>query len=370
MILKYKEFENLASYIKSEKKNVIIYGAGMIGNVFMPYFIEDNDLFNNLLFFVDKDSRKHGTSIKIGDRDYLIKGPEVFTSLSKDTVMLVTVSQFKAVIDELDNIEALESIEAYVIPVIMAERVKKKTEKYECKKSDVQLIPKKIHYCWFSRNPMPECLQKCMDSWQKMCPDYEIIQWNEDNYDVEKNEYMKEAYRAKKWGFVPDIARLDILYNHGGIYLDTDVELKRNLDELLYQEAFCSVEKWGSVNTGAMSGTVKGHPMIKKILDYRINEKFVYPDGSLNLNTCGFYETKALMAAGLKPTNETQVLGGMTVYSSEFFQPYDYMSNETIMTENTFSIHHFNGGWLDEKSVKEREETVLRYKQMLKRMGL
>ena len=94
------------------------------------------------------------------------------------------------------------------------------------------MIPKKIHYCWFGGNPMPEKDKKCIESWKRYCPDYEIIRWDESNYDVSKNRYMKEAYEEKKWGFVPDYARLDIIYNEGGIYLDTDVELVKNLDDL------------------------------------------------------------------------------------------------------------------------------------------
>ncbi len=122
---------------------------------------------------------------------------------------------------------------------------------------------------------MPEGSRKCIESWEKHCPDYEIVRWDESNYDVNKNRYMQEAYERQKWGFVPDYARLDILYHYGGIYIDTDVELVRNLDELLYQQAFCGVEKWGNVNMGNCSGAVPGHPMIKKMLEER-EKSFIY----------------------------------------------------------------------------------------------
>ena len=100
------------------------------------------------------------------------------------------------------------------------------------------MIPKIIHYCWFGGAELPEKDRKCIESWKKFCPDYQIIEWNENNYDVTKNTYMYQAYQAKKWGFVPDYARLDIIYQHGGIYLDTDVELVKNLDSLLENDAF------------------------------------------------------------------------------------------------------------------------------------
>ncbi|RKW32245.1 MAG: glycosyl transferase, partial [Lachnoanaerobaculum sp.] len=104
------------------------------------------------------------------------------------------------------------------------------------------MIPKVIHYCWFGGKPLPKIARKCIQSWKRFCPDYEIVEWNEKNYDIHKNSYMEEAYLQKKWGFVPDFARLDIIYQNGGIYLDTDVELIRPLDELLYHRAYMGFE--------------------------------------------------------------------------------------------------------------------------------
>jgi hypothetical protein len=132
--------------------------------------------------------------------------------------------------------------------------------------------------------------------------------------------------------------------------------------------AFAGVEKWGNINMGGCSGAVPHHPLIKKMLDGRIHERFILEDGSLNQTTCGYYETKPLIDIGMKPNNTIQHLADMTVLSSEFFHPYDYMSGETRITANTFSIHHFNGGWLDAKRVEERKKTTELYNRMLKRM--
>lgn len=237
------------------------------------------------------------------------------------------------------------------------------------KTSKEAIIPKKIHYCWFSGNPMPAKLESCIDSWKKYCPDYEIIRWDESNYDINQHTYTRQAYQNKKWGFIPDIARLQILYEHGGIYMDTDVELIRSLDDMLYQEAFCGVERWGDVNFGGCSGAVKGHETIRQILEYRVNDPFVNEDGSLNLTTCGYYETKPLIEKGMKVNNTIQIIEGLTVYSSDFFCPYNYMSGEISITENTFSIHHFNGGWLDEEAVYNRKITRENYRRVLERMS-
>ena len=210
---------------------------------------------------------------------------------------------------------------------------------------------------WLGRKPIPDNLMKCIDSWKRFCPDYEIIEWNENNYDIEKHPYMKEAYEAKAYGFVPDYARLDILYTQGGIYLDTDVELKRNLDNLRCLKAFCGVEKWQIINFGGLSGAEKKHPMIKEFLDSRMNIRFYNKDGSLNKNTCGFYDTQVAIRNGYKINGETQTINDMCILGSDYFQPYDYMSGIVNETKNTYSIHWFNGGWLDEKMKIANEES-------------
>ncbi|MBQ7920646.1 MAG: hypothetical protein IJ324_11985 [Lachnospiraceae bacterium] len=362
------DYRTIANKIKSNNLNVAVYGAGMIGQIFVPHLIEEYDLFDNLLFFMDMDKRKQGNKVQIGTKEYAVESPNKLREIPKDTIILITNSNYSPIAKMLDEIEELAQTEGYIIPILQACNVHEQRERIDIRLTHEQVIPKKIHYCWFSRNPIPDYLKRCIDSWYKYCPEYEIVKWDEDNYDINKNLYMKQAYEAKKWGFVPDIARLDILYEHGGIYLDTDVELIRSLDDLLYQSAFVGVEKWGNINVGGGCGAVSHHPIIKRMLDFRINEKFLLEDGGLNQTTCGFYETRPLIKLGMKPNNTIQRIGDMTIYSSDFFHPYDYMSGETIITENTYSIHHFNGGWLDEKKMAERKNTQKIYQQMLERM--
>ena len=169
---------------------------------------------------------------------------------------------------------------------------------------------------------------------------------------------------------MPDYARLDILYNYGGFYIDTDVELLKTLEPLRRQGAFCGVEKWGNVNMGGCSGAIPHHRMIKKLLKYREEAVFRYEDGSLNPDTCGVYETAPFIAMGMSADNTCQRINEMTVFSSEYFHPYDYMSGENVITENTFSIHHFNGGWLDDSQKDARSRTLEEYMAILDRMEL
>lgn len=223
-------------------------------------------------------------------------------------------------------------------------------------------IPKKIHYCWFGNGEKSELVRKCIASWRKYCPDCEIIEWNESNYDVTQNEYMYQAYQAKRWGFVSDYARLDIIYRFGGVYLDTDVELIKNINPLLDGEGFIGfempVDRNGSrytVNTGQGFGASEGSSVIRKMMDEYCNLSFLNPDGSQNLTACPSYNTHALQSLGLKLTNKYQQIDGLDVYPTDYFCPVNWKNKKCVITENTYSIHHFNASWLTEAEKRRRK---------------
>lgn len=218
-------------------------------------------------------------------------------------------------------------------------------------------IPKIIHYCWVGGNPKPQSVLYCIESWKRCCPDYEIREWNETNYDFTKNEYMRQAYEAKKWGFVPDYARLDIVYEHGGIYLDTDVEMVRSFDELLEHESFFGFEDTGEgtyfVACGLGFGAAKHNPLLKKLRDYYDGVCFLNPDGSLNLTPAPKHNTTLFIQAGIQMNNKHQMLDGNAFYPSEYFCPKIFKTGKTKVTKRTFSIHHFSASWMDEAVLKE-----------------
>jgi len=226
------------------------------------------------------------------------------------------------------------------------------------------MIPKKIHYCWFGGNPIPDEFKEYMESWKEFCPDYEIIEWNESNYDIEKNQYIHEAYQSKRWAFVSDYARLDIIYNHGGIYFDVDVELVRNLDSLLINEAFAGFELGKSVNTGLGFGAIKEHATIKKLRDNYDKLKFINEDGSFNLTTCTIYQTDFLIKEGLKLNGKKQVVAGITIYPDEFFSPKPIRTYKTKLTPNSYSIHHYSASWFPEEQYKSLQ-LALKLKKFL-----
>ncbi|WP_374286005.1 glycosyltransferase family 32 protein [Lactococcus sp.] len=218
------------------------------------------------------------------------------------------------------------------------------------------MIPKVIHYCWFGGNPLPESAQKCIESWRKFCPDYEIKEWNEENYDVTKIKYVKEAYEQKKYAFVTDVARLDIVYSEGGIYLDTDVEIIKPLDDLLTYEAYMGMETIGRVGTGLGFGAEKHHPQIKANLECYTHSGFE------NLTTCVTYTTNLLVKQGLKKSNTIQTINGLVILPTDFLCPLSFETNKLKITENTYSIHHYDMSW------KEKKDRLIRLKIKLRRL--
>lgn len=230
------------------------------------------------------------------------------------------------------------------------------------------MIPKVIHYCWFGGNPEPEDVKKCIASWEKFMPDYKIIRWDESNYDINRCQYMTDAYKEKKWAFVSDFARLDIIYQNGGIYLDTDVEVLKSFDNLLGEKMFCGFESRDpkgrkkdssieySVNLGLGYGAEKGHPILKEMINLYQKLSFYNQDGSLNLVACPRYQTLILTKHGLIPNNQTQRLDNVIAYSPEYFCPQSNITNKMLYPlDKSFSIHHFSVSWSSSKGLKMRK---------------
>ena len=208
------------------------------------------------------------------------------------------------------------------------------------------MIPKTIHYCWFGRGKKPEKIVKCINSWKKHLSDYEFVEWNEDNFDITSNLFVKEAYESKKYAFVSDYVRLYALYNFGGIYMDTDVEVLKPLDRFLEHSAFSGFEDEKYVPTGII-GAEKGNLWIKDLLERYKNMSFIKKDGSFNMTTNTEYITESCLKAGLIQNGKQQTLkNGVTFYSRTYFCPYDYGTGENFISENTYTIHHFAKTWL------------------------
>lgn len=208
-----------------------------------------------------------------------------------------------------------------------------------------------IHYCWYGGKPLPELALRCIESWKKNCPDYEIIRWDEHNTDLETNDYIREAFENKKWAFITDYVRLWVLYKYGGIYMDTDVEVCKSLNLFLTESAFSGFESEKTVPTGIMAAE-KGHPFIHELLNYYHDKHFLLPNGDYDLTTNVQVITNICLANGIMLNNQKQTICNMTFYPKEYFCPKNSKTGKMTITENTACIHHFNGSWLDPEERK------------------
>jgi hypothetical protein len=185
-----------------------------------------------------------------------------------------------------------------------------------------------------------------MQSWEKHLQGYKFIEWNEENFDLNQNLYVKQAYEAGKYAFVSDYARLHALYTHGGIYLDTDVEVLRSLDRFLVHDAFSGFEDDRFLQSGTM-GAVKGHPWIKELMDYYEGRSFLRDDGTPDQTTNTAVMTEICSRKGLVLNGQYQVLSnGVVFYPRTYFSPYDYVNGGNYITEESYTIHHFAKSWL------------------------
>lgn len=210
------------------------------------------------------------------------------------------------------------------------------------------MIPKVIHYCWFGRGEMPELALKCIASWKKYLPDYEIKLWNEDNFDIDSYQYSSDAYKARKFAFVADVCRLHVLKEFGGLYLDTDVEFIKPLpDKFLDDVAFTAFED--QLVSAGVIGSVKGSEWIANLLEFYVGRSFYKADGSLDLNPITEMITDHLVSKkGVLASNTYQkVEDYCTIYPSEYFYPKSWKTLKMNITENTYCIHHFAGSWID-----------------------
>lgn len=220
------------------------------------------------------------------------------------------------------------------------------------------MIPKIIHYCWFGRNKKSALIKKCIKSWKKYCPEFEIIEWNEDNFDIHCNTFCSKAYEAKKWAFVSDYARLKILYDCGGIYMDTDVEVLASISQFLELNCFLGFQHENYVSNGLMTGSIPENWFIKENMSVYETIDFQDNSNSKEFKVCQEYTTEILSLYGLRiPCDEIQVIKDVYVYPREYFCPYDHRTRIMRKTEKTVAIHHYASSWWDENRKHEYKKS-------------
>ena len=309
------------------------------------------------------DNFKHGQTMKIHNYTISIISIDELKDISKDVILLITSIQYaKQIIIQLDELKYMDGFPVYIPNIFTDEIID-----VEISNINKIVIPKKIHYCWFGKSEIPIPFQKNIETWKKYCPDYEIIQWNESNYDVSKSKYIKQAYEVKKWGFVPDYARLDIINTYGGIYLDTDVELVKPLDNLLAYELFCGFESRRFVAFGLGFGGKANHPILQEMMNVYDETEFIKEDGTLNLTPSPIYQTNILLKYGLIQNGQCQKHDNYVVFSKEYFAPINAYGFGNV-TKNTYSIHQYAATWFNEEQKREKEKIEENYKFVMERI--
>ncbi len=230
----------------------------------------------------------------------------------------------------------------------------------------MSLIPKIIHYCWFGKKPLPSKAKACIDSWRKYLPDYEIREWNETNFDIHIAPFVYEAYRSKKWAFVSDYARLWILYNFGGVYFDTDIELIKPMDEIVQKGCYMgrefSLYSAGLlINLGLGAAAVKRMVVYEDLLNIYQKMHFVRDDGRLEFKTIVAVVSDYFAKQGVAISSDIVTAKGINIYPPEFFCPMDYVSRKIHISDNTYSIHHFDGSWIRPTKLESIEEPFWKF---------
>ena len=211
-------------------------------------------------------------------------------------------------------------------------------------------IPKVIYYCWFGKGKKTPLFKKCIKSWEKYCPEYKIVCLDEDNFDITHNKYAKQAYDAMKWAFVSDYVRLKVLYERGGIYLDTDVELIKPLDDLIEGTGYMGFDDNGIISTGLGFACEKGNELVGALLADYDDIDFVKADGTYDITPCPDRNTKTMIKLGMDINNKDQLFMGIRMLPEDYLCPMKYYTGKKKITKNTYSIHHFGASWISPRA--------------------
>lgn len=346
-----KDFEHTI-----KKKNVICFGQGQKYKDLCEQF----QIQKYTRLILDNSVSNEGY---VNNDGIMVKNPISYYEVDKEKDILIISSIYYAeeMIKQADSIVQLDGITCYVTDMIDY------TEEYIFSKKRESVIPKVIHYFWVGPNTIPDKFKRNIETWYKQCPNYEIKLWNESNYDFSKCTYMKEAYEAKKWGFVPDYARLDVIHQCGGIYLDTDVELLKPLDELLGFDMFCGFESPKYIAYGLGFGGKARNPIFKEMMNEYQNIHFILPNGELNQVASPIYQTRVLKRAGFQINGKTQCINNMIALTMEYFAPIN-MCNFGNITANSFSNHQYAATWVEGSVEQSKKREYEKYMYVKDRM--
>lgn len=336
-------------------RKIVCWGLGKVFyNQVLP-FLEKNSLLDNVVGYVDisEEIREKGSIDSLNSKKIL--SPSQFLDLYKNTVLIISISDYRKIVEWLEN-NGADDIEWYVGKYLYCmysdlERLSGKKPPKEYKKNGYQVIPKVINTFWFSDDSIPDSYQKCLNSWKDKCPDYDIRIWSRIDYNSGDCKYYEDAIKNKKWAFASDYARVDVISKYGGIYLDMDVEVIRNIDDLLLNDAYMGFGGIDYIECGSGFGAAPNNSIMIEICEDYKKSSFQNQDGTLDLTTAPRKYTKTLLKHGLKLNGSFQVVDNITVYPFESLTAKSFDTGQYYINENTYTVHHYNGNWLSLQSV-------------------
>lgn len=341
-----------------KKKELVCFGAGGHLKTVMELY-DFCHLSDQIVFIADNNPAIWGSKKHIRNREIPVVSIEQLRTYCKErpVVILVTCHMYSMeIVEQLDGDLCFENVAVYVGSFLSHCNTGKERREAIISHNGSARIPKTIHYCWFGGKDIPDAYKKYMESWTRFCPDYVIKRWDETNFDISQNKYMYQAYQHKKWAFVSDYARIKILCDQGGIYLDTDVQLLKTLEPLRYCDFYCGMEDGHHVNFGLGYGSVKGHAILVQLLKKYDHMDFVNSDGTLNLIPCVAYQTEVMSSLGFKMENRLQYKNNIFIYPTYYFAPQSPWG-EGMENSDTISIHHYTASW-------QPQDSVIRVKEM------
>ena len=329
---------------------IVQFGASSAWHYFFSVFPGiEKEVVGRTSFIVDNNPEKQGKSFGIGNRDIEVKSPAVLETDSNYCILIVVSMAYQeSICKQLLSMELDDDVECYSLFLMTGSFSKtdnSAVDSYFADKTDKK-IPPVIHSFWFSKEEKPDLYKKCLRSWHEHCPAFEIREWNSDNYDVSKNEYMYEACKNRKWAFASDYARLDVLYEYGGIYVDMDVELIASLDPYLFADSFFCRQEDGLLELGSGFGVQKGDELIGEMLRSYENRKLIKQDGEIDMTPQPEFLNPILLKNGITNNHDSQIIGNRLFLSNDYISCF---TGKDSVLEAKLGIHWHNGGWLSDK---------------------
>ncbi len=365
---------NINGYFETLKtKDIICWGSGKhFRNITFP-FLRKSGLIESLIGFAGVSGKE---PVEFLNHSYIMFGKEELAEMdSSKTIILVAVAGYEEILAQLRAEPRLAKFEA--VPSIYLEAlyedilllsVNKPPLNYH--KHDRPLIPKIIHAMWFSGDPMPELYRRCLNSWKKYAPDYEIKIWNLETYKPGHCLFFEQAIEHRNWAFASDYARADLLRRYGGIYMDLDVEMLRPIDDLLYNDAYMSFESLDRIECGSGMGARPGHPIIQEICESYENRPYLKADGTWDNSTCPVRYTQVIERHGLKKDGGFQQVEDITVYPFEVLTGKSFDTGIIYNTELSYTVHHHNGSWIPDPAHRAMNERYKKIQKFLEVRGM